>query len=104
MSYQDLAYLYALAVGLTAAGLVSSLWTIATDEEVELSLLLDPYPTLVTPLRVMAVLAAGPVTLVYNSVWHLIDRPPLGLVMLVAGLSWSFFQGVFILTQVFGVG
>ena len=104
MSYQELAWLYALAVGLTAAGLAANLWTLATDEEMELSLLLDPHPTLMTPLRVVAVLIAGPVTLVFRAFWHLIDRPPLGALMLALGLAWSFFQGVFILTWIFGVG
>lgn len=103
MSYHDLAYLFALAVGLTAAGFVASLWAILAHEEVEISLLLDPYPSIATPFRVFAVIVGAPLSLVYNAVWHLIDRPPLGLLMLVAGLAWAFFQGVFILTWIFGL-
>ena len=33
----------------------------------------------------------------------LIDRPLVGIPVLAAALVWSFMQGVFILTQVFGL-
>jgi hypothetical protein len=49
------------------------------------------------------IVLSGPTTLMMNSCWWLIERPLVGVVMLLAGLSWSFFQGVFILTQLFGV-
>ena len=68
-----------------------------------LARLLDPNPTLMTPLRVMAIVFAAPTTILLDAFDDLIDRPLLGLPVLGAALVWSFFQGVFILTQVFGL-
>ncbi len=96
------AWLLAIAVGVVSSGLVASAWKLATDEELQLIGLLDPFPTLLTPLRVLAIILAAPVIVLMDAFWWLVDRPLAGVPILSAGLLWSFLQGVFILTQVFG--
>lgn len=103
MEVQHAAYLFAIAVGFVSAGIVGSVWAIATDEEPRLAGLLDPNPTLMTPLRVLAIVFAAPTTILLDAFDDLIDRPLLGIPIFAAALVWSFFQGVFILTQVFGL-
>ena len=80
------------------------MWSIATDEEPRLGALFDPNPTLVTPLRVLVIIFAAPTTILLDAFDDLIDRPLLGFSVLAGSLVWSFFQGVFILTQVFSLG
>jgi hypothetical protein len=96
------AYLFAIAVGVVAAGLIGSMWELAFDEEPRLALLLDPDPDFVTPFRALAVVLSAPVTVMKEAMWWLIERPAVGITLLLAGSVWSFFQGVFILTQLFG--
>ena len=96
------AWLLAVAVGIVSSGLVASAWKLATDEELHLIGLFDAYPTLLTPLRVLAIILAAPVIVLTDAFWWLVDRPLAGVPILSAGLLWSFLQGVFILTQVFG--
>ncbi len=103
MDVQYAAYLFALAVGFTSAGIVGSFWNIAMDEEPRLGALFDANPTLLTPLRVLAIVFAAPVTVLLTAFHDLIERPILGVPVLAAALGWSFLQGVFILTQVFGI-
>jgi len=95
------AYLFAIATGLVSSGAIGSLWTIATDEELDLAHLEEP--DLLTPVRAVVMICAAPTTLLVNSFWYLIDRPLWGLVLLLAGLGWSFVQGVTIMAQIFGV-
>lgn len=97
-----MAYLLAIAVGIVSSGLVSSLWEIATDEALELRDLMDPAPTLVTPFRVLAIVWSAPMIVLADAFWWIIARPFVGLPLLISGLVWSFLQGVFILTKVFG--
>jgi hypothetical protein len=103
MAVQHIAYLFAIAVGFVSAGIIGSLWAIATDEEPRLGALLDPNPTLLTPVRVFAIIFAAPTTVLLQAFEDLIERPFAGIPVLGAALLWSFMQGVFILTQVFGV-
>ncbi|MFO1033066.1 MAG: hypothetical protein U1E15_02875 [Hyphomicrobiales bacterium] len=97
------AILFAIAVGFTAAGIIGSLWQLAFDEVPMLSRLLDPYPTFLTPFRVLAIVFAAPTTVLLRAFSDMINRPILGIPVLAASLVWSFFEGVFILTQVFGI-
>jgi hypothetical protein len=96
------AYLFAVAVGVVAAGIIASIWEIAFDEEPQLALLFDANPTLLTPFRVMAVVLSAPATVMKLALWWLIEQPLIGVLLLVVGAVWSFFHGVFILTRVFG--
>jgi hypothetical protein len=97
----NIAYLFAMATGIVSSGAVGSLWAMATDEIPDLRLLEEP--DLLTPFRAMAIVFSAPTTLLVSSFWYLIDRPLWGLFLLVAGLSWSFVQGVTIMSQIFGV-
>jgi len=101
LSTQSIAYLFAVATGIASSGAIASLWAIATDEPLELNRFEEP--DLLTPVRAMVMVFAAPTTLLVNSFWYLIVRPLWGLMLLVAGLGWSFVQGVTIMSQIFGV-
>ena len=101
MDVQHTAYLFALAVGIVSSGVIGSLWAMFFGETPHFGLLRDG--DFLTPIKMPVVVLSGPTTLMANSCWWLIERPLVGVVMLLTGLSWSFFQGVFILTQIFGV-
>ncbi len=94
--------LFAIAVGLVSAGLLGSLWTLVFEEEPQLGLLLDAEPTLLTPLRALSVVFAAPSTIAEKALWWLVAEPMLGVPLMALAVGWSFLQGVFILTQVFG--
>jgi hypothetical protein len=102
MEQQHLAYLMALAVGIVSSGLIASGWELATGEKLKLSDVMDANPTILTPFRVFATLFAAPTTVLLDGFWWLIAQPLFGIAILAAGFIWSFLQGVFILTQVFG--
>jgi hypothetical protein len=97
----NIAYLFAMATGIVSSGVIGSLWAMATDEILDLRLLEEP--DLLTPFRAMAMVFSAPTALLVSSFWYLIDRPLWGLFLLVAGLGWSFVQGVTIMSQIFGV-
>ena len=101
MDVQYIAYLFAIATGIISSGAIGSLWAAATTEAPHFGLLKDD--DFLMPIKIPVVLLSGPTTLIVDSFWWLIDRPLIGFLMLIAGISWSFFQGVFILTQIFGV-
>jgi hypothetical protein len=97
------AYLLAIAVGFVSAGIIGSGWRLATGEEPQLGLLLDPFPTLLTPLRVMVIILAAPSIVLVDAFGWLIRQPFFGVPLMAAATVWSFLQGVFILTRVFGL-
>jgi hypothetical protein len=102
MEMQHLAYLMAILVGVVSSGLVATGWELATGEEARLGNLLDPDPSILTPFRALAAIFSAPTTVISDGFWWLIAQPLFGVPILAAGLVWSFLQGVFILTQVFG--
>jgi hypothetical protein len=102
MDMQGLAFLAALAVGIVSSGVIGSVWSLATGEEARLGQLFDRQPGVLTPFRVFAALFSAPTTILLDGFWWLIAQPVFGVPILVAGLVWSFLQGVFILTQLFG--
>ena len=95
-----LVYLYAVAVGVVAAGVAGSLWALATGEEPRFGLLLEP--SLIAPVRALVVVASAPLLLLLAA-WRHAGSAVLGMLLVAASLGWSFLQGVFILTQFFGV-
>ena len=103
MEMQHLAYLLAIAVGIVSSGIISNAWTFATGDAPRLGDLLDPNPSLLTPFRVFAALLSAPTTILLDGFGWLIAQPFFGVPIVAAGLVWSFLQGVFILTQVFGL-
>ena len=67
MEMQHLAYLLAMAVGIVSSGLASSLWEIATEENLQLGDLIDPAPTILTPLRVLAIVLSAPMIVLVDA-------------------------------------
>jgi hypothetical protein len=102
MVFQDFAHVLALAVGIVSSGLVSNAWALVAGETPRLGDLLDPNPTPLTPFRVLAAIFSAPTTILLDGFWWLIAQPLFGILIIAAGLVWSFLQGVFILNQVFG--
>jgi hypothetical protein len=104
MSADHAAYLLAIAVGFVSSGLIGSVWGLATGEQARLGLLLDPFPSLLTPFRVLAVIFSAPTNILLDGFGWMLRQPFFGVPIVAAAMVWSFFQGVFILTQFFGVG
>ena len=98
MSYP--VYLYVIAVGIVAAGVTGSMWAMATGESPRFGLLLEP--SAIAPVRALIVVAYAPL-LILLTAWRFVGSPILGMLLVAASLGWSFLQGVFILTQFFGV-
>jgi hypothetical protein len=96
----QIAYLFAIVTGIVSSGTIGSLWAALTDEAPHFKTLGEG--DYLTPLRAPVVLLSGPTTMIINSAWWIIERPVVGVAMLLGGLAWSFVQGVFILTQFFG--
>ncbi len=95
------AILLAIATGIVASGLVGSIWEIASDDPLEISILRKE--DLLVPVRVLVLVFSAPWLLLCSAMWWFIEKPPLGLPLLAAGLAWSFIEGVFLLTQLFGI-
>jgi hypothetical protein len=93
-------YLYVIAVGIVAAGVTGSMWAMATGESPRFGLLLEP--SAIAPVRALIVVAYAPL-LILLTAWRFVGSPILGMLLVAASLGWSFLQGVFILTQFFGV-
>ncbi len=99
---QHAAYLFALAVGIISSGIIGNAWAMATGEAPRLGDLFDRNPTFLTPFRVFAALCSAPTTILVDGFGWFIAQPIFGIPIIMAGLVWSFLQGVFILTTVFG--
>ncbi|NJM30262.1 MAG: hypothetical protein HC855_09310 [Rhizobiales bacterium] len=100
MEVVHIAYLFASATGICAAGSIGSLWTVATGDSPGLGILFDPRPMAV--LGVMALVLYAPLYFIKAGAWNLVARPIRASILIAAGLGWSFLEGVFILTQFFG--
>jgi hypothetical protein len=101
MESLNAAIFFGVTTGVVSAGLVSSLWTLTAGDSPRFRLLFES--DFLTPIRIIVVIFAAPMIVLSHSVWWLIVRPPLGFVLFILGLFWSFIQGVFILTQVFNI-
>jgi hypothetical protein len=97
----QVAYLFAIATGIVSSGAIGSLWAAATFEAPHFGLLKDG--DIFTPIKVPVVVFSAPTTLIVQSFKTALEEPLMGALLFVVGLSWSFLQGVFILTQVFGI-
>lgn len=95
------AILLAVAVGFVSAGLAGNLWWLATGKSPDLSML-DECDFFV-PVRTIALVASAPWLLIHAAFWWFIVYPPLGIPLVIAAVGWSFLQGVFILTKLFGL-
>jgi hypothetical protein len=54
------------------------------------------------PLKVAALIAYAPLALVKSGLSYIDSNPVFAVIVTIAGLLWSFVQGVFILVTVFG--
>lgn len=94
------AWSLAASAGLVSAGLTGSAWVLVTGKSPRAGMLFDfDY---LTPLKVLALCIYAPLGVLRLGLWYLEYNPFIGMVMLAAGLGWSFLQGVFILTTFFG--
>lgn len=100
MDMVHLGYLFAVAVGIVMAGITASLWALALGEEPRFGLLLEP--SAMAPLRALVVVASAPLLLLLAA-WRYVGSVSVAMLLAVISLGWSFLQGVFILTQFFGV-
>jgi hypothetical protein len=95
-----LIYLFAVAVGIAAAGITGSAWALVTGESPRLGLLSEP--GLMAPIQGLVVVTYAPILLLFAA-WRHVGSAIVGMLLVAASLGWSFLQGVFILTQFFGV-
>ncbi len=101
MDMHQVSYLFAVAIGIVSSGIIGSLWAVLTDEAPHFGMLtIDDN---LAPVKVPVLILSGPTTMIASSFWWIIERPLVGIALLLVGFAWSFFQGVFILTQIFGV-
>jgi hypothetical protein len=100
MDMVHLGYLFAVAVGIVMAGITASLWTLALGEEPRFGLLLEP--SAMAPLRAIVIALSVPLLLLLAA-WRYVGSASVAMLLVVISLGWSFLQGVFILTQFFGV-
>lgn len=92
---------YAGCVGLTAAGFAGSFWTLMTGRPPSLNLLL--VRNMLFPLVFLTLFVHVPVMLCGVVLGQGRTRPVRSGAALILAMFWSFMQGVFILTQFFGV-
>jgi hypothetical protein len=93
-------WMLAALTGLTAAGLAGSGWAMVTGERPNIWILSEY--SVATPLRVLALVVYAPMALVKTGLGYLAVNPILALMIFVAGMLWSFMQGVFIMVTFFG--
>jgi hypothetical protein len=95
------AFLLAVSAGIVSGGVTGSAWTLATGVKPGVYLLTER--SLATPLKVAVLVFHVPLILASRG-WSMLGaRPVLALLVLALACLWSFLQGVFILTQIFGV-
>ena len=92
---------YTALVGLVASGVVGSGWSLALDRPMQGRDLFEG--GLLKPLCALLVVIHTPLRLMRLGAGMVLDGMVSGAVILAAGFGWSFLQGVFILTQFFGV-
>jgi hypothetical protein len=95
-------YIWLLAgvTGLVAAGLTGSAWAMFTGENPRLWMLREYRTDL--PLRALVLVGYAPLAVTQAGLGDINRNPVFAFMVMATGLLWSFFQGVFILTAVFG--
>lgn len=93
-------WVLAALTGLAAAGLAGSGWAMVTGE-VPRIWMLTSY-SVAMPLRLLALIAYGPLAVVRAGLDHAGQNPVLALLIIGLGLGWSFVHGVFIMVTFFG--
>jgi hypothetical protein len=95
-------YGFAAAVGIVSAGLVGSLWLLLFNERLYFR---DPFcqPGWRSLLAALAVVYNAPILLFETGLAWTAEGRVSGTLLILLASGWSFLQGVFILTQVFGL-
>jgi len=95
-------YGFAVAVGIVSAGLVGSLWLLLFNERLYFHDLFYRQGWWAL-LAALAVVYNAPVLLFETGLARAAEGRMSGGLLIVVASGWSFLQGVFILTQVFGL-
>jgi hypothetical protein len=95
-------YIYAALVGFVSAGFAGSLWGLVRGREPDAALLLDR--SLMMPAGVLALVFHAPILILKSGCFRFAQGRLFGLGLIAIALGWCFLQGVFVLTQVFGIG
>ena len=97
----QLIWFFALASGLASSGAICNLWPLITGEPLELKHFEEP--DILTPVRALAFVFAAPFAMINSALRDLRNPPFFATGKLLLALAWSFFQGVFIMHEIFGV-
>ncbi len=95
-------YVYTIAVGFVAAGLISSLYQLITSRQIAFELLFQSSRPAI--LGVAALVLSAPAVIMRNAIrGRLVENRPGHWLAISTVLSavWSFLQGIFILSIVF---
>lgn len=95
-------YVFAAAVGIVSAGLVGSLWLLLLGQRLYVHDLFYRQGW-VSILAALAVVYNAPILLFETGMAWVSEGRAAGAWLILMGTGWSFLQGVFILTQVFGL-
>jgi hypothetical protein len=101
MAVQFIACLFAIATGIVLSAAIASFWTVVTEEPPHLGLLLEG--GFFAPVKGLVVAVTAPTNLLQNGTGSMAEKPLVGSLLLIAGLTLSLTQGVFILNVCFGV-
>ena len=100
MELYHFVWMLAALTGLTAGGLAGNGWAMVTGERPSLWMLSEYSVSM--PLKVLALIAYAPLAMVKSGLSYIDSNPVFAALVTIAGLLWSFVQGVFILITCFG--
>jgi hypothetical protein len=95
-------FVFAAAVGIVSAGLIGSLWLLLFNERLYFQDLFyqSGWRSL---LAALAVVYNAPILLFETGFAWIAEGRAAGSLFILLASGWSFLQGVFILTQIFGL-
>jgi hypothetical protein len=94
-------WIYTLTVGFVSAGFVGSLWGMFAGREPGTAILFER--SFLMPVAVLALVFHTPILLLKHGCLRFGQGRIAGLALIAFSAVWCFLQGVFILTQMFGV-
>ena len=94
-------WIYTTLVGFVSAGFVGSLWGMVAGKTPGTELL--EKRSLVMPFAVLALVFHSPILLLRNGCFRFAQGRLTGLGLIAISAVWCLLQGIFILTQMFGV-
>lgn len=100
MELYHVVWVLAAVTGLTSAGLAGNGWAVVTGQRPSIWMLTEYSVSM--PLKVLALITYAPLAVVKSGLSYVDSNPVFAMMVMIAGLFWSFLQGVFILTTFFG--